>query len=177
MRPTGNTRSGDFRRHHARLLDRISGSTGTTVVMATHDRGIVDTMRRRVVELDRGSIVRDQVPWRSAEWAGPGMKAEYYVPRDGLESGAQCHHHSCLDHDGGRVPGAGRRLADAAFRSRERHRRWQGGIEFVIFMQPNPTQEQIGRGTGLVSSRSPEVSKIEFVNKKEAYEELQGALR
>jgi cell division transport system ATP-binding protein len=29
-------------------------------VMATHDRGIVDTMRRRVIELDRGEIVRDQ---------------------------------------------------------------------------------------------------------------------
>lgn len=42
-----------------RLLDRIN-RTGTTVVMATHDRGIVDTMRRRVIELDRGSIVRDQ---------------------------------------------------------------------------------------------------------------------
>ncbi len=42
-----------------RLLDRIN-RTGTTVVMATHDRGIVDTMRRRVIELDRGLIVRDQ---------------------------------------------------------------------------------------------------------------------
>jgi cell division transport system ATP-binding protein len=42
-----------------RLLDRIN-RTGTTVVMATHDRGIVDTMRRRVIELDRGTIVRDQ---------------------------------------------------------------------------------------------------------------------
>ncbi len=42
-----------------RLLDRIN-KTGTTVVMATHDRGIVDTMRRRVIELDRGSMVRDQ---------------------------------------------------------------------------------------------------------------------
>jgi len=42
-----------------RLLDRIN-RTGTTVVMATHDRGIVDTMRRRVIELDRGAIVRDQ---------------------------------------------------------------------------------------------------------------------
>jgi cell division transport system ATP-binding protein len=28
--------------------------------MATHDRTIVDQMRRRVVELDRGSVVRDQ---------------------------------------------------------------------------------------------------------------------
>lgn len=42
-----------------RLLDRIN-RTGTTVVMATHDRAIVDTMRRRVIELDRGSIIRDQ---------------------------------------------------------------------------------------------------------------------
>ena len=42
-----------------KLLDRIN-RTGTTVVMATHDRGIVDTMRRRVIEIDRGSIVRDQ---------------------------------------------------------------------------------------------------------------------
>jgi cell division transport system ATP-binding protein len=42
-----------------RLLDRIN-KTGTTVVMATHDRGIVDTMRRRVIELDRGALVRDQ---------------------------------------------------------------------------------------------------------------------
>ena len=42
-----------------RLLDRINRS-GTTVVMATHDRGIVDTMRRRVIELDRGMLVRDE---------------------------------------------------------------------------------------------------------------------
>lgn len=42
-----------------RLLDRIN-RTGTTVVMATHDQGIVDSMRRRVVELDRGVVVRDQ---------------------------------------------------------------------------------------------------------------------
>jgi cell division transport system ATP-binding protein len=42
-----------------RILDRIN-RTGTTVVMATHDQRIVDAMRRRVVELDRGSMVRDQ---------------------------------------------------------------------------------------------------------------------
>jgi cell division transport system ATP-binding protein len=42
-----------------RLLDRIN-RTGTTVVMATHDQRIVDAMRRRVVELDRGHMVRDQ---------------------------------------------------------------------------------------------------------------------
>ncbi len=42
-----------------RLLDRI-GKTGTTVVMATHDQRIVNMMRRRVIQLDRGIIVRDQ---------------------------------------------------------------------------------------------------------------------
>lgn len=42
-----------------RLLDRIN-VTGTTVVMATHDHGIVDSMRRRVVELENGVVVRDQ---------------------------------------------------------------------------------------------------------------------
>jgi len=40
-----------------RLLDRIN-RTGTTVVMATHDQRIVDAMRRRVIELDRGTLVR-----------------------------------------------------------------------------------------------------------------------
>ena len=42
-----------------RLLDRIN-KTGTSVVMASHDRGIVDTMRKRVIELSEGVIVRDQ---------------------------------------------------------------------------------------------------------------------
>ncbi|CAM5791904.1 cell division ATP-binding protein FtsE [Cellulomonas persica] len=42
-----------------RLLDRIN-RTGTTVVMATHDDEIVDQMRKRVVELATGELVRDQ---------------------------------------------------------------------------------------------------------------------
>jgi cell division transport system ATP-binding protein len=42
-----------------RILDRIN-RTGTTVVMATHDQRIVDAMRRRVVELDHGSMIRDE---------------------------------------------------------------------------------------------------------------------
>jgi cell division transport system ATP-binding protein len=40
------------------LLDRIN-RTGTTVLMATHDRHIVDRSRRRVVELVDGAVVRD----------------------------------------------------------------------------------------------------------------------
>lgn len=43
-----------------RLLDRIN-STGTTIVMATHDDGIVDQLRKRVLELDDGELVRDQL--------------------------------------------------------------------------------------------------------------------
>jgi cell division transport system ATP-binding protein len=42
-----------------KLLDRIN-RTGTTVVMATHDFGIVDQMRKRVIELADGYVVRDQ---------------------------------------------------------------------------------------------------------------------
>jgi cell division transport system ATP-binding protein len=42
-----------------KLLDRIN-RTGTTVMMATHDNAIVDAMRRRVVELENGRVVRDQ---------------------------------------------------------------------------------------------------------------------
>ncbi len=42
------------------LLERIN-RTGTTVVMATHDKALVDRMRRRVIELDHGEMIRDQV--------------------------------------------------------------------------------------------------------------------
>lgn len=41
------------------LLERIN-RTGTTVLMATHDSNIVDSMRRRVIELSLGKISRDQ---------------------------------------------------------------------------------------------------------------------
>jgi cell division transport system ATP-binding protein len=56
--PTGNldptTSIGSMK-----LLDRIN-RTGTTVLMATHDAGIVDQMRKRVIELANGAVVRDQ---------------------------------------------------------------------------------------------------------------------
>ncbi|MDE0232943.1 MAG: cell division ATP-binding protein FtsE [bacterium] len=42
-----------------RILDRINRS-GTTVVMATHDHAIVNAMRRRVVAIDKGQVVRDE---------------------------------------------------------------------------------------------------------------------
>ena len=42
-----------------KLLDRINRSE-TTVIMATHDATIVDQMRKRVIELSNGEVVRDQ---------------------------------------------------------------------------------------------------------------------
>ena len=42
-----------------RLLELINRN-GTTVVMATHDREMVDSMRKRVVALEAGHVVRDQ---------------------------------------------------------------------------------------------------------------------
>jgi cell division transport system ATP-binding protein len=42
-----------------RLLDKVN-RIGTTILMATHDQAIVDAMRKRVIELDNGRVVRDQ---------------------------------------------------------------------------------------------------------------------
>jgi cell division transport system ATP-binding protein len=56
--PTGNldpTTSVDI----MRLLDKVN-RIGTTVVMATHDQAIVDAMRKRVIELEKGRVIRDQ---------------------------------------------------------------------------------------------------------------------
>ena len=56
--PTGNldpTTSVDI----MRMLDKVN-RMGTTIVMATHDQAIVDAMRRRVIEIEKGQIVRDQ---------------------------------------------------------------------------------------------------------------------
>ncbi len=55
--PTGNL-DPDTSQDIMLLLERIN-RTGTTVLMATHDHSIVDSMRRRVVELSLGQIVRD----------------------------------------------------------------------------------------------------------------------
>jgi cell division transport system ATP-binding protein len=42
-----------------RLLDKVN-KIGTTVLMATHDQAIVDAMRKRVIQLEGGKLVRDQ---------------------------------------------------------------------------------------------------------------------
>ena len=56
--PTGNL-DPDTSQDIMLLLERIN-RTGTTVLMATHDNNIVDSMRRRVIELENGRLVRDQ---------------------------------------------------------------------------------------------------------------------
>ena len=42
------------------IFRRIN-ATGTTIVMATHDKSIVDRMKKRVIALVEGKIVRDEV--------------------------------------------------------------------------------------------------------------------
>ena len=56
--PTGNL-DPKISRGIMELLERIN-KTGTTVLVATHDREMVDNMRRRVIALDRGKLTRDQ---------------------------------------------------------------------------------------------------------------------
>lgn len=56
--PTGNL-DPDTSLGIMRLLDRINRQ-GTTVVMATHDADIVNQMRKRVIELQGGHVIRDQ---------------------------------------------------------------------------------------------------------------------
>jgi len=56
--PTGNLDP-----YHSRdiidLLEKIYG-LGTTVVLATHDKGVIDSLKRRVITLNRGEVVRDE---------------------------------------------------------------------------------------------------------------------
>ncbi|MGB3302626.1 cell division ATP-binding protein FtsE [Gordonia sp. (in: high G+C Gram-positive bacteria)] len=55
--PTGNL-DPETSEEIVEVLDRVNRG-GTTVVMATHDRSIVDAMRRRVLEFDNGRLVRN----------------------------------------------------------------------------------------------------------------------
>ena len=42
-----------------KIFDRIN-KDGTTIVMATHDKSIVDTMKKRVIAIENGRIIRDE---------------------------------------------------------------------------------------------------------------------
>jgi cell division transport system ATP-binding protein len=76
------------------LLYRIN-KTGTTVVVVTHDREMVDSMQRRVVELYEGRVVRDEVSGGYTEEStsefGLRMKAEMGVGSEGGTNGHDAH--------------------------------------------------------------------------------------
>jgi cell division transport system ATP-binding protein len=64
------------------LLERINAN-GTTVIMATHDAGLVDHLQRRVVELVGGNIVRDEHGGGYVTQALPQMPAQITLPHEG----------------------------------------------------------------------------------------------
>ena len=76
------------------LLYRIN-KTGTTVVVVTHDREMVDNMRRRVIELFEGRVVRDEVSGGYTEETttefGLRMRAEMGVGPEGQTNGHDAH--------------------------------------------------------------------------------------
>jgi cell division transport system ATP-binding protein len=64
------------------LLYRIN-RTGTTVVVATHDKAMVDRMRRRVIEVSKGRVVRDE---RAGGYSGGQTTREFgALWREGIE--------------------------------------------------------------------------------------------
>ena len=114
------------------LLYRIN-KTGTTVVVVTHDREMVDNMRRRVIELYEGRVVRDEVSGGYTEESttefGLRMRAEMGVGPEGQTNGHDTHDSPLLDvttpllHPGG-VPRAApqRRAEHGGDRHHGRHR-------------------------------------------------------
>lgn len=62
---------------------RWINANGTTVVMATHDRSIVDAMRRRVVQLHQGSMIRDE---RGGSYDAPVGSEAWTILQEGEES-------------------------------------------------------------------------------------------
>ena len=69
------------------LIYRIN-RTGTTVVVATHDHSMVDKMRRRVIELQEGRIIRDEVsglyrPDESTSEFAIRLRGEYGIGAEG----------------------------------------------------------------------------------------------
>ena len=89
-----------------RLLDRIN-KTGTTVVMATHDQRIVNMMRKRVIQLDRGVIVRDQARGVYDEHVRhDALPPHVHVPRDVGQLPSQHDADGRRDHHLGRLAAA-----------------------------------------------------------------------
>ncbi len=89
------------------LLYRIN-KTGTTVVVVTHDREMVDNMRRRVIELYEGRVVRDEVSGGYTEESttefGVRMRAEMGVAPEGQTNGHDSHDSSSRCRDSSSSP-------------------------------------------------------------------------
>ena len=90
--PTGNL-DPQTAREVGELLSKINRERGTTIVMATHDRGLVDRMARRVVRLRDGRVVSDATPGtygRDDEIAQamPPAEAEIFLPWEKARAGA-----------------------------------------------------------------------------------------
>ena len=49
--------------------------------------------------------------------------------------------------------------------------RWQGGVEFIIFMQPTATEDQLAAVQEALDE-SPQVDSVDFIDQQEAYEEF-----
>lgn len=80
--PTGNL-DPETSRGIMDVLDRIN-QNGTTVVMATHDDDIVNAMRRRVVELSDGVIVRDEAEGQYGPFIAPEADAVVLGEQSGV---------------------------------------------------------------------------------------------
>ena len=90
--PTGNL-DPQTAREVGELLSKINRERGTTIVMATHDRGLVDRMARRVVRLREGRVVSDATPGtygRDDEIAQamPPAEPEIFLPWEKAKAGA-----------------------------------------------------------------------------------------
>jgi len=68
------------------LLERINAN-GTTVIMATHDAGIVDRLQRRVVELVGGRVVRDERGGGYVTQSMPHVQPDIVIPAAGPREG------------------------------------------------------------------------------------------
>lgn len=68
------------------ILDRIN-QNGTTVVMATHDHDVVDLMRKRVIELADGRVIRDEHKGEYATSMIPIITADQTPPAERIEEG------------------------------------------------------------------------------------------
>ena len=126
-----------------RLLDRIN-RTGTTVVMATHDQSIVDTMRRRV---DRARPRPDRA--RSEQGCvrlTMALRLDYFAQ----ETVANLRRNFSLTIASLLTVAVSLALVGAALLLRQgvdnATTRWQGGIEFIVFLQPDVTPGPGRRG-------------------------------